>query len=118
MSRHFDRMNQEMNSMMMQSHHRSMFDNSMFAEGNSLHFTSSSSGRRGGSSQSVSTCTRTTIVNGVRTTVTERTVVHPDGRVERHVEQQQQQQQQREALPSSSSSRRAIGYEDRRSRRR
>jgi curved DNA-binding protein CbpA len=116
MSRHFDRMNQEMNSIM-QSHHR-MFDNSMFGEGNSTHFTSSSSlGRRGGNGQSVSTCTRTTIVNGVRTTVTERTVVHPDGRVERHVEQQQQQQQ-REALPSSSSSRRAIGYEERRSRRR
>jgi hypothetical protein len=115
-SRHFDRMNHEMNSIM-QSHHR-MFDNSMFGEGNSTHFTSSSSlGRRGGNGQSVSTCTRTTIVNGVRTTVTERTVVHPDGRVERHLEQQQQQQQ-REALPTSSSSSRAIGYEDRRSKRR
>ena len=34
----------------------------------------------------MSTSTRTTVINGVRKTVTERTVVHPDGRVERHVD--------------------------------
>jgi curved DNA-binding protein CbpA len=116
MSRHFGMMN-EMNSMMQS--HRSMFDNRMLGENS--HYSSSSLGR--GNSQSVSTCMRTTIVNGVRTTVTERTVVHPDGRVERHVETSsggQQQQQRHEALPSSSSSssRQAIGYDDRRGRRR
>mmetsp|Transcript_35984 Transcript_35984/g.78179 ORF Transcript_35984/g.78179 Transcript_35984/m.78179 type:complete len:107 (+) Transcript_35984:906-1226(+) len=40
----------------------------------------------GGSGQSVSTSTTTRIVNGVQETVTERTVVHPDGRVDRHVQ--------------------------------
>jgi hypothetical protein len=43
--------------------------------------TSSSSGIGGG--RSVSTSTSTRIVNGVQETITERTVVHPDGRVER-----------------------------------
>ena len=41
--------------------------------------SSSSSSNRGGV-QSVSTSTRTSIVNGVRKTIKERTVVHPDGR--------------------------------------
>ena len=49
----------------------------------SYSFSSSSTGFGGG--QSSSTSTRTTIVNGVKQTVTERTVVHPDGRVERYV---------------------------------
>ena len=48
---------------------------------------SSSSGFGGdggfGGGRSVSTSTTTRIVNGVQETVTERTVVHPDGRVER-----------------------------------
>lgn len=110
MSRHFGMMN-EMNNLMMNSQ-RSMIDNQQMMSGGSF-YSSSSSSR--GAGQSVSTSTRTTIVNGVRTTVTERTIVHPDGRVERHVESSGGQN---EALPSSYSSRRAIGYGDNRSRRR
>ena len=105
MSRHFGMMN-EMNSMM-QMHSRPMLNNQQMLNGNGSFFSSSSSSGRGGG-QSVSTSTRTTIVNGVRTTVTERTVVHPDGRVERHVETNGAHN---EALPASSS-RPAIGYDD------
>ena len=111
MSRQFGMMN-EMNSMM-QMHSMSMLNNQQVLNGNSSFFNSSSSLGRGGG-QSVSTSTRTTIVNGVRTTVTERTVVHPDGRVERHVETGGGHN---EALPASSS-RPAIAYDDRRSGRR
>ncbi|KAL7493821.1 hypothetical protein ACHAWT_002644 [Skeletonema menzelii] len=52
----------------------------------SYSFTSSSSSSGFGGGQSISTSTRTTIVNGVKQTVTERTVVHPDGRVERYID--------------------------------
>ena len=81
--------NQMMNSMMSQMHSsRSMFDG--FDTGQSqqqIMMSSSSSTRGGGGSghQSVSTSTRTTIVNGVRKTIHERTVVHSDGTVECHV---------------------------------
>ncbi|KAL3799763.1 hypothetical protein HJC23_010413 [Cyclotella cryptica] len=119
MSRHFDMMN-SMSSMMSQMDGGSMFggfESPMISNGGhgaSYHFSSSSSSGRGGS-RSVSTSTRTTIVNGVRTTVTERTVVHPDGRVERHVESTGGENP---ALPSSSGNRPAIGYDDGRGRRR
>lgn len=58
----------------------------------SYSFTSSSSSSGFGGGQSISTSTRTTIVNGVKKTVTERTVVHPDGRrrVERYVDSSEQ----------------------------
>ncbi len=56
----------------------------------SYSFTSSSSSSGFGGGQSISTSTRTTIVNGVKKTVTERTVVHPDGRVERYVDSPEQ----------------------------
>jgi hypothetical protein len=57
----------------------------------SYSFTSSSSSSSGfGGGQSISTSTRTTIVNGVKKTVTERTIVHPDGRVERYVDSSEQ----------------------------
>jgi DnaJ family protein B protein 6 len=55
----------------------------------SYSFTSSSSSSGFGGGQSISTSTRTTIVNGVKKTVTERTVVHPDG-VERYVDSSEQ----------------------------
>lgn len=119
MSRHFDMMN-SMNSMMSQMHSGSMFggfDSQMISNGGqgaSYHFSSSSASGRGGS-RSVSTSTRTTIVNGVRTTVTERTVVHPDGTVERHVDTTGGETP---ALPASSADRPAIGYDDGRGRRR
>jgi len=70
----------------------SMFGNQQqFGSGNSgghssYSFTSSSSSSGFGGGQSVSTSTRTTIVNGVKQTVTERTVMHPDGRVERFID--------------------------------
>lgn len=95
MSGHFDRMN----SMMSQMHsNHNMFggfngeqQQMMRSNGNgggsSYNFSSNSSSmNRGGGHQSVSTSTRTTVVNGVRMTIRERTVVHPDGRVDRHVE--------------------------------
>lgn len=56
----------------------------------SYSFTSSSSSSGFGGGQSISTSTRTTIINGVKKTVTERTVVHPDGRVERHIDSSEQ----------------------------
>lgn len=56
----------------------------------SYSFTSSSSSSGFGGGQSISTSTRTTIVNGVKKTVTERTVKHPDGRVERYVDSSEQ----------------------------
>ncbi|KAL3788699.1 hypothetical protein ACHAW5_010562 [Stephanodiscus triporus] len=93
MSAHFD----GMNAMMSRMHHGMLMmggGQSMMGGGNnatsnvggrvSSSFGSSSASIRGGGS--VSTSTRTTVINGVRKTVTERTVVHPDGRVERHVE--------------------------------
>ena len=49
-------------------------------------FSSSSSSSGHGGGQSISMSTRTSIVNGVKKTITERTVVHPDGRVERYVD--------------------------------
>ena len=89
MSGHFGMMNQ-MNSMMSQMHSGSMMGGGFSGfgqqQGSSFISSSSSSNFNHGGQQSVSTSTRTTIVNGVRQTVTERTVVHPDGRVERHVE--------------------------------
>lgn len=106
MSSHFGMMN----SMMSQMDSQSLMNN-----GSASFFTSSTSSSGRGGGQSVSTSTRTTIVNGVRQTVTERTVVHPDGRVERHVETSGNENH--EALPAPSS-RPAIGYDDRRSRRR
>jgi len=101
MSHHFGMMN-EMNSMMSQMHSGSMFNNQQMINGGSSHFSSSS------------TSTRTTIVNGVQTTVTERTIVHPDGRVERHTETSGGGNR---ALPSTSA-RPAIGYDSRGGRRR
>jgi len=96
MSGHFDRMNSMMSQTQM--HGQSMFDNDRHQQqfmrrggnvngGSSYNFASSSSSsfNRGGQ-QSVSTSTRTTIVNGVRKTIREHTVVHPDGRVDRNVE--------------------------------
>ncbi|KAL7444165.1 hypothetical protein ACHAXM_009292 [Skeletonema potamos] len=76
------------NSLMSQM---SMFGNQQQGVGNngghsSYSFSSSSSSSGFGGGQSISTSTRTTIVNGVKKTVTERTVVHPDGRVERYVD--------------------------------
>ena len=73
------------------SMHESMHNQQLMGGGggmsSSSFFSSSSSSSHhgGGRGQSVSTSTRTTIVNGVRQTVTERTITHPDGRVERHV---------------------------------
>ena len=94
-----------MNSMMMSQMHQMHSSSSMMGGFDNHHHhdqmlmggggggmsSSHSSSRRGGGGggqqhQSVSTSTRTSIVNGVRTTVRERTIVHPDGRVERHVE--------------------------------
>jgi len=93
MSGHFGMMN----SMMSQMHNGSMFGgfeeqsqqlmrNSGNGAGSSYNFSSSSNSSNRGGHETVSTSTRTTIVNGVRKTIKERTVVHPDGRVERHVE--------------------------------
>mmetsp|Transcript_11347 Transcript_11347/g.17072 ORF Transcript_11347/g.17072 Transcript_11347/m.17072 type:complete len:311 (+) Transcript_11347:203-1135(+) len=71
----------------------SMFGNQQqqqFGRGNGGHssysFTSSSSSSGLGGGQSISTSTRTTMVNGVKQTVIERTVIHPDGRVDRYVD--------------------------------
>jgi len=81
----FGMMDQMMSSMM--NNHRDMFNHHQNG-GNARQFSSfsssSNSGRRG-SQQSVST--RTMIVNGQRKTITERTVVKPDGTVETHVEE-------------------------------
>mmetsp|Transcript_14751 Transcript_14751/g.32045 ORF Transcript_14751/g.32045 Transcript_14751/m.32045 type:complete len:368 (+) Transcript_14751:124-1227(+) len=87
-----------MNSMMSQMHSGSMFGgfndqhqqlmrNNGNSGGSSYNFasSSSSSSNRGGQ-QSSSTSTRTTIVNGVRKTIKETTVVHPDGTMDQHVE--------------------------------
>lgn len=94
MSGHFNMMN----SMMTQMHSGSMFGgfnnqqqqmmmNNGNRGGSSHNFasSSSSSSNRVGH-QSTSTSTRTTIVNGVRKTIRETTVVHPDGTLNRHVE--------------------------------
>jgi len=70
----------------MMSSHFGMMDSMMSQMSSSFNVSSSSSSFNRGGHQSVSTSTRTSIVNGVRQTVKERTVVHPDGRVERHVE--------------------------------
>lgn len=86
-SSHFGAMDSMM-SRMSQMQNQSMrgFD-TLGNGGSSVNFaTSSSSFSTGGNHPSVSQSTKTTIVNGVRKTVTERTVVHPDGRIERHVE--------------------------------
>ena len=70
--------------------HGSMLSNSAAGdEGFSSYSVSSSSfggGGFGGNGRSESTSTTTRIVNGVQETVTERTVIHPDGRMERHVQ--------------------------------
>ena len=80
-------MSQMMNSMH-SNIHDSIHNQQLMGGGggmSSSFFSSSSSSHHGGGrGQSVSTSTRTTIVNGVRQTVTERTITHPDGRVERH----------------------------------
>ena len=81
-------MSQMMNSSMHGSMHDSMHNQQLMGGGggmSSSFFSSSSSSSRHDGGQSVSTSTRTTIVNGRRQTVTERTITHPDGRVERHV---------------------------------
>ena len=57
-----------------------------FGSGMSYNFSSSSSSSGFDGGKSVSTSTRTTIINGVKQTVTEKTIVHPDGRVERFVD--------------------------------
>mmetsp|Transcript_13641 Transcript_13641/g.29563 ORF Transcript_13641/g.29563 Transcript_13641/m.29563 type:complete len:363 (+) Transcript_13641:127-1215(+) len=114
-----------MDSMMSQMHSSSgsMFggfneQQLMRSSGNgSGSFMSSFSSSGGGGHQSVSTSTRTTIINGVRTTVKERTVVHPDGRVDRHVETIEGDGNDAGRLPSVNHP--AIDYGDgRRSRRR
>mmetsp|Transcript_14179 Transcript_14179/g.17847 ORF Transcript_14179/g.17847 Transcript_14179/m.17847 type:complete len:315 (+) Transcript_14179:170-1114(+) len=70
--------------------HQQMRSNSMRQVGgpgraSSFTYSSSSSGSGGfGARESVSTTTQ--IINGKRQTVTERTVVRPDGSVERHIE--------------------------------
>ncbi|KAL9184387.1 hypothetical protein ACHAXT_002473 [Thalassiosira profunda] len=81
MSSHFDRAS----SMMSHMHSGSLLGD-MDPQHQFSSSSSSFSNRNGGQHQSVSTSTKTTIVNGVRKMVTERTVVHPDGRVDRHVE--------------------------------
>lgn len=110
MSTHLGMMD-EMNSMINQMHSSSIFNTQQSMNGGSF-FSSSRSSSNRGRSQSISTSTRTTMINGVRTTVTERTVVRPDGRVEHHVETTGGGQN--EPLPSSS--RRAIEYDGMRSR--
>ena len=98
MSNSFNMMN-SMSSQMQMNSSRSMFGGfdqqfmsmaggSGFGGGayNCISTSSSSSSNRGGARhQSISTSTRTTVVNGVRQTVHERTITHPDGRVERQV---------------------------------
>lgn len=69
-----------------QQQHQQQFGSSNNGGHSSYSFTSSSSSSGFGGGQSVSTSTRTTIVNGVKQTVTERTVMHPDGRVERFID--------------------------------
>jgi len=82
----------QMMNMQHGSMHGSMHNQQLMGGGgggmsSSSFFSSSSSSSRhgGGIGQSVSTSTRTTIVNGRRQTITERTITHPNGRVERHV---------------------------------
>ena len=79
----------QMMNMQHGSMHDSMHNQQLMGGGgggiSSSFFSSSSSSSHHGGGQSVSSSTRTTIVNGVRQTVTERTITHPDGRVERHV---------------------------------
>lgn len=82
-------MHQQMNNMhqrmgdMHQHHHQSMLDQQSFHRSSSSS-RSRSIGGRSGTRQSISTTTQ--IVNGKRQTVTERTVVRPDGTVEKFVE--------------------------------
>jgi len=54
----------------------------------SSYSSSSTMGNRGSNQVSESVSTSTQIINGKRTTVTERVKVHPDGRIERSVEKQ------------------------------
>ena len=76
-----DQMMQNMNQMH-NMHQQGMMGNSQFS---SFSSSSSSSNRgHGGVSESISTSTQ--IINGKRTTVTERVKVYPDGRVERSVD--------------------------------
>lgn len=93
----FGMMDQMMSSMM--NNHRDMFNHHHQSSamprggggGGGMHqvssssFSSSDGGGRRGSQQSVST--RTMIVNGRKKTITERTIVKPDGTVETHVEE-------------------------------
>jgi len=80
---HFGMANSLMSQMSMQ---QQQFGSGNSGGNSSYSFTSSSSSSGFGGGQSVSTSTRTTIVNGVKQTVTERTVRHPDGRVERFID--------------------------------
>lgn len=116
MSSHMDSMN-----LMMSQMHGGMSQQQIMGGGNgSFNFATSSYSSGVGGRQSVSRSTRTSIVNGVRTTVTERTVVHPDGRVERHVETAGGNPDERRRLPQPGSSRPALGQggDDRRRTRR
>ena len=105
-------MSSHMNSMdsMMSHMHGGISRQQIMGGGNgSFNFSSSSFSSGGvGGRQSVSRSTKTSIVNGVRTTVTERTVVHPDGRVERHVETVGGNPDERRSLPQPDSSRPAL----------
>ncbi len=83
---HFGMGNSLMSQMSMFGNQQQQFGSSNSGGHSSYSFTSSSSSSGFGGGQSISTSTRTTIVNGVKQTVTERTVMHPDGRVERFID--------------------------------
>lgn len=94
MGNHMNMMNSMMNMQTnMQTNTQSSFQRGNQEEGNGngqFSYSSSSSsnfgGNRGGGGVSESVSTSTRIVNGKRQTVTERTIVKPDGTVERTVE--------------------------------
>jgi len=96
MNRRFDTMRQHQEDMM----RRGGFGGGMAGSSGSFFSSSSSSNFGGGTSESVSTSTR--IINGKRHTVTERTITHPDGRVERHVETNGDTDFPQEYLPPTS----------------
>ena len=118
MSQHVNMLNSMMNQMQggsmfggfdsgFRQHHQLM--------GGGMNFMSSSSSS--GGNQFASTSTRTSIVNGVRTTVTER--VNPDGSVEPHVETSGGESSRRSNRLPSSQNYPALGYDhDRRGSRR
>ena len=124
MSSHMNSMNSMMSHAQMHGY-GGMSQQQMMGDGNgSFNFSSSSyvdaSGGGGGQRKSASRSTRTVILNGVSTTVTERTVVHPDGRVESHIEAMSGNPDERRRLSQPDNSRPALeqGGDDRRKTRR